>query len=242
MITNYRDKKKRLLLLDYDGTLTGFKNDPKDASPDVALFDMLDKISSDERTEVAIISGRDRETLEAWFGHKKYTLITDHGVWLRRKGKEWEMLERIKGDWMDSIRPVLEAFVDRTPGSFVEQKNYSLAWHYRKADAEMANIRTMELKMVLTGMTVNSGLSVLEGNKVLEVKSSSVNKGRACSRLVNDGAFDFIFAIGDDWTDEYMFDELPETSYTVKVGFQKTFARYYVASTGEVRKVLQSFI
>ncbi|HEU0137490.1 MAG TPA: bifunctional alpha,alpha-trehalose-phosphate synthase (UDP-forming)/trehalose-phosphatase [Flavobacterium sp.] len=241
MLNDYNDKNHRLLLLDYDGTLIGFKNNPKDASPDAALFDLLDNISSNDNTEVAIVSGRDRNTLENWFGHTNYTLITDHGVWLRRKGKDWDMLERPRNDWKENILPILETFVDRTPGSFVEEKEYSLAWHYRKADAEMANIRVMELKMMLTGMTINSGLSVLEGNKVLEVKSSSVNKGRACSRLVNEGDFDFIFAIGDDWTDEFMFEELPDTAYTVKVGYQKTTAKFYVSGTDDVRRLLEQF-
>jgi trehalose 6-phosphate synthase/phosphatase len=241
MLNDYNDKNHRLLLLDYDGTLIGFKNNPKDASPDAALFDLLDNISSNDNTEVAIVSGRDRNTLENWFGHTNYTLITDHGVWLRRKGKDWDMLERPRNDWKENILPILETFVDRTPGSFVEEKEYSLAWHYRKADAEMANIRVMELKMMLTGLTINSGLSVLEGNKVLEVKSSSVNKGRACSRLVNEGDFDFIFAIGDDWTDEFMFEELPDTAYTVKVGYQKTTAKFYVSGTDDVRRLLEQF-
>ncbi|MBF6607871.1 MAG: bifunctional alpha,alpha-trehalose-phosphate synthase (UDP-forming)/trehalose-phosphatase [Flavobacterium sp.] len=241
MMTDYKSAKHKLLLLDYDGTLTGFRNDPKDASPDAGLFARLDAIAANKNVEIAIVSGRDRETLESWFGHKNYSLITDHGVWLRRKSNDWEMLERLKTDWKDNIRPILESFVDRTPGTFIEEKNYSLAWHFRKADAELAHIRTMELKLVLTSMIANNALSVLEGNKVLEIKSSSVNKGRACSRLVAEREFDFIFAIGDDWTDEYMFEELPPEAYTVKVGFQKTVAKYYVSETADVRNLLELF-
>ncbi|MCB0436919.1 MAG: trehalose-phosphatase, partial [Mangrovimonas sp.] len=138
--------------------------------------------------------------------------------------------------------PILESFVDRTPGTFIEKKKYSLAWHYRKADPELAMKRAMELNTVLTSMTSNNDLKVLKGNKVMEIKSSSVNKGRATSRWLTKGPYDFIFAIGDDWTDEYMFDELPNKAYTVKVGSKKTKARYYVKDTENVRELLSRFV
>jgi len=238
----YSSPVKKLLLLDYDGTLVGFKNHPKDASPDEQLYTLLDTLAAQDDTEVAIISGRDRATLEAWFGHKDYTLITDHGVWLRKKGQGWESLERLKTDWKENIRPILENFSDSTPGTFTEEKDYSLAWHYRKADSDLANLRTMELKHVLTGLLANNALSVLEGNKVLEVKSSSINKGRAASRLTEGAGYGFILSIGDDWTDEYMFEELPDSAYTIKVGTQKTAARYFITDTGEVRRILTSLL
>ena len=234
--------KKRLLLLDYDGTLTGFKNIPSEASPDEALYNLLDGLSSIDNTEVALVSGRDRRTLEGWFGHKGYSLVTDHGIWLRKRAGDWEMLEHLKMDWKDSIRPVLENFADSTPGAFVEEKDYSLAWHYRQSDTELANIRMMELKPVLNALIANNPLTVLEGNKVLEIKSSNINKGRAATKLALDAGYDFIFAIGDDWTDEYMFEELPEDAFTVKVGLQKTGARFFVEDIGEVRPLLESFI
>jgi len=241
IILKFRKANKKILMLDYDGTLVGFKNSPKDTSPDAELFQILDRILENNNTEVVIISGRDRETLEGWFGHKEYTLITDHGVWLKRKEKEWEALENLKNEWKQNVRPIMETFVDRTPGAFIEEKNYSLAWHYRKADPELAKIRNMELKLVLTSLISNDALSVLEGNKVLEIKSSSINKGRASTRLLSGNKYDFIFAIGDDRTDEYMFEELPKKAFTVKVGDNKTLAKYYVNDIKEVRKLLNSF-
>ncbi|PZR19335.1 MAG: trehalose-phosphatase [Flavobacterium psychrophilum] len=134
----------------------------------------------------------------------------------------------------------MESFTDSAPRTFVEEKDYSVACHYRRADADLGNFRTMELKHVLTALLANNSLSVLEGNKVLEVKSSSsVNKGRAAARLTAEDGFDFILSIGDDWTDEYMLEELPYTAHTIKVGTQKTAARYYSKDTTEVRKILE---
>lgn len=233
--------KKKLVLLDFDGTLVGFKDNPKDCKPDAELFDLLDKIQAIEGVKLVIISGRDRETFEEWFAGKDYTLVTDHGVWLKEKDSDWMMLEHLKNDWMENILPVLETFVDRTPGTFVEKKKYSLAWHYRKTDPELAQTRTIELNTVLNSLIENHGLTVLKGNKVTEIKSSNVNKGRAASRLLTQDNYDFMFAIGDDWTDEYMFEELPYSAYTVKVGFKKTNAKYHVKNTAEVRELLETF-
>ncbi|MCX2679247.1 bifunctional alpha,alpha-trehalose-phosphate synthase (UDP-forming)/trehalose-phosphatase [Galbibacter sp. EGI 63066] len=242
IIGDHKNAESSLILLDYDGTLKGFHDNPKQASPDTTLLELLDKLNNKKNTDVVIISGRDKETFEKWFGNKNYNLITDHGVWLKKSDKDWEALERLKNDWMENIRPILETFVDRTPGTFIEEKKYSLAWHYRKADPELAQIRTIELNTVLTSLISNNDLSVLKGNKVIEIKSSSVNKGRAASRLLSTKNYDFVFTIGDDWTDEYMFEEVPEDAYTVKVGFKKTKARYYVKDTNEVRTLLQKFV
>lgn len=242
MLDAYSKAKRKLIFLDYDGTLVGFKNNPQDAKPDEELLQLLDSLNQQKNTDIVIVSGRDKETFQKWFGNKPYHLITDHGVWLKDINEDWQMMERLKTDWMENILPVLEAFVDRTPGTFIEKKKYSLAWHYRKTDPELAEKRTTELNTVLTSLTSNNDLTILNGNKVMEIKSSSVNKGRATSRWVTKDNYDFIFAIGDDWTDEYMFEELPKKSYTVKVGFKKTKARYYIKNPEEVRNLLHKFV
>lgn len=238
---SYIDAKKRLVFLDYDGTLAGFHNDPQKASPDEALYKLLDEISSQPNTDMYLISGRDKETFTKWFLPKKYNMIVEHGVWLSQDGKDFHMLENVKKDWMAKILPVLESFVDRTPGSFIEEKNYSLAWHYRNTDPDFGQKRAMELNTVLTSLIANDDLSVLNGNKVMEIKSSNVNKGRAAMRIYAEQDYDFVFAIGDDWTDEFMFQELPEESVTVKVGRQKTSAKYFVDNTKNVRDILARF-
>ncbi len=242
MVSDFENAKKNLLLLDYDGTLVGFTNNPQDASPDSDLIELLEKLDQLPNTDLVLISGRDRVTFQRWLSDYDFNLITDHGVWLKSKNKDWKMLEQVKTQWMENIKPILETFVDRTPGTFIEKKRYSLAWHYRKADPELAEIRTMELNTVLTSLISNNDLSVLEGNKVIEIKSSNVNKGRATSRLITAKHYDNIVAIGDDWTDEFTFEALPVNSYTIKVGSKKTKANYYIKDTNAVRELLVKFV
>ncbi|MDT0647303.1 bifunctional alpha,alpha-trehalose-phosphate synthase (UDP-forming)/trehalose-phosphatase [Zunongwangia sp. F260] len=239
LLETYKNAKSRILFLDYDGTLVNFADKPENAQPDEELITIIKKLANQENTEVILISGRDKDTLGRWWEDTPIDLISEHGTWVREKRADWVLSENVKNDWMEAVRPVIENFVDRTPGTFIEEKNYSLAWHYRKADPELGEIRANELSNVLKELISNHGLSVLNGNKVLEIKSSGVNKGKASNKKLRDQ--DFIFAIGDDWTDEYMFKELPEKAYTVKVGIKQTSARYYVEDTKKVRTILQAF-
>ncbi len=241
LVTEFQGAQRRVLFLDYDGTLAGFQNDPQKATPDQELYELLDQLNALPETDVFLISGRDKETFTKWFGKKKYSMIVEHGVWISQQGDPFRMLENVKNDWMGKIRPVLESFVDRTPGSFIEDKNYSLAWHYRNTDPDFGQKRARELNTVLTSLIANDDLSVLNGNKVLEIKSSNVNKGRAAMQMIARNDYDFIFAIGDDWTDEFMFQELPAEAVTVKVGRMKTQARYFVEGIGAVRGLLRHF-
>ncbi len=242
ILRDFKSAKKRLVFLDYDGTLAGFHNDPQKAGPDEGLYELLDQFQALPHTDTYLISGRDKDTFSKWFQHKNYHMIVEHGVWISRSGDDFSMMENVKKDWMGKIRPVLESFVDRTPGSFIEEKNYSLAWHYRQTDPDFGQKRAAELDTVLRSLIANDDLSILNGNKVMEIKSSNVNKGRAAMRIFAEEDYDFVFAIGDDWTDEFMFQELPETAVTVKVGRQKTQAKYYIDSIKNVRDLLSRFL
>ncbi len=234
----YTKAQKRAIFLDYDGTLTAFHKNPQEATPNEELYSILNKLIADERNTVTIISGRDRETLEKWFAEVPINLICEHGVWLRKYGEDWQTLTNVNNNWMPMIRPVLERFVDNTPGSFIEEKNYSLVWHYRKAEPEQSVIRANELKDELLDLVGNLNLEIMEGSKVIEVKSGGINKGIAANKFINNENFDYLMAMGDDWTDEYMFKELPNSAITVKVGIQRTSANYKLESVDAVRKFL----
>ena len=239
IISAYKSSKKALFFLDYDGTLTGFKDDPQKAMPDQQLYDLLDKLSGKENTKVVIISGRDRNTFDKWFQNKNFHLITEHGVWLKKIAGEWEFLIQNNNDWKSKIIHILEYYVDRTPGSFIEEKNYSLVWHYRKADSEQGQMRAIELKDELSNFTANDDLEIMEGNKVIEIKTRGVNKGQAALQFMQGNQYDFIAGIGDDWTDEYLFGVIPPEGVSIKVGTGKTSAKYHLADHIEVRQFLK---
>ena len=239
LIDDYFKSNKRLILLDYDGTLVPLVERPEKAKPDVELLKILSQLSREPRNEIIIISGRDKETLNRWFKNLNIGLIAEHGVWIKEKGKDWEMIGPLKNNWKDQIKPILELYVDRTPGAFIEEKGFSLAWHYRKADPDLAEVRARELKDALLHLTANLRLEVLEGSKVIEVKDAGINKGRAALKWLQREEWDFILAIGDDRTDEELFAILPSSAYSIKVGLVASQARFNVGSERDVRILLK---
>ena len=239
LIKDYINNKKRLLLLDYDGTLIPFFRRPEEAKPDEELLELLKQLSRDNC--LVIVSGRDKGTLDRWFGHLNLGLIAEHGFWIKDEGK-WQLIEPLSNEWKAEVRPVLQLYVDRTPGSFLEEKDFSLVWHYRNVEPELAKIRVNELKEALLTFATNYNLEVLEGNKVIEIKNSGINKGVAASHWLSKEDWDFILAIGDDWTDEYLFTALPEKSYTIKIGATPSRARYHLKSVSDVRRLLKKMI
>ncbi|MGD9993986.1 MAG: bifunctional alpha,alpha-trehalose-phosphate synthase (UDP-forming)/trehalose-phosphatase [Salinivirgaceae bacterium] len=237
----FADAKSKILFLDYDGTLQRFYNNPKDAIPDKDLVSLLNELSLIKNTELVLISGRDKDTLNEWFGKKDYTLIAEHGAWIKSGNTGWKARNTSHSKWKENIRPVLESYVDRTPGSLIEEKTNSLVWHYRKADIELGALRALELKNDVTNLISNQDLELLEGSKVLEVKVAGINKGNAALEYLQDKKPEFLMAIGDDWTDEFLFKELPDETITIKVGTDKSVAKYYVSDYQEVRELLKTF-
>ncbi|MEL6558208.1 MAG: bifunctional alpha,alpha-trehalose-phosphate synthase (UDP-forming)/trehalose-phosphatase [Bacteroidota bacterium] len=238
----YQNAAKRLIFLDYDGTLTGFHSDPLQSRPDEELKSLLNKLIDDEKNLVVVISGRGRDTLAEWLEEFDLEIIAEHGVWFLERGQEWQSAANLNDNWKEGIQQILDQYVDRTPGSFIEHKDYSLVWHYRKVETGLGEVRTRELASHLKYVTSNKDLQVLEGDKVVEIKNSNVNKGKAAAKLLAKYDADFVMALGDDWTDEDTFLAMPDHSVTVKVGNSASAAKFNVPSYLEVRSLLTKLV
>lgn len=236
----YLTSSNRVIFLDYDGTLVGFKSNIDLAFPDEDLYDILEQLTSDPANNVVIVSGRNYQTLEDWFGRMPMDIIAEHGAWQKRKDGEWQKLPGLYNQWKQEIRPILETYVDRTPGSFIEEKSYSLVWHYRKVEEGLGELRANELMNTLRFITADKGLQMLPGNKVVEIKNVEVNKGKVSLSWLENNDYDFIMALGDDHTDEDMFKALPDKAFTIKIGSNISSARYYLRDYREVRRLLRT--
>lgn len=241
LVDAFRTARQRLLLLDYDGTLVPFAPTPEAAAPDARLLELLGRLTGVERSDVVVISGRPRATLEEWLAPVGVGLVAEHGAWIRESG-EWATLAPLDAAWKERLRPVLEAVADRTPGSFVEEKDHSLVWHYRNVHPELAKLRARDLVESLGPLTEGAGLSVLEGDKVLEIRSSLVDKGRAAHRWMGRASYDFVLALGDDRTDEDLFDAAPPDAWTVKVGWGPSHAKFSLAGPEQARRLLADLL
>jgi trehalose 6-phosphate synthase/phosphatase len=242
IVDDYQKSVRRLILLDYDGTLIPFKDDPDEARPTNEIIRILRALARDERNETVIVSGRRRGTLDVWFGAIDVSLIAEHGIWLKSRKTHWTLIGSLDDRWKTQIKPILEIFADRTPGSFIEEKEYSLVWHYRRSDPKLARIRAGELKETIRQLTSNLDLGVLEGSKVIEIKNLGINKGRAVAKWLQKKQWDFIMAIGDDYTDEDIFRVLPKNALSIKVGLGLSEAKYTIQSPDQVGRLLKRFI
>ncbi|OMP78716.1 bifunctional alpha,alpha-trehalose-phosphate synthase (UDP-forming)/trehalose-phosphatase [[Flexibacter] sp. ATCC 35208] len=239
---DYKAAKERVIFLDYDGTLVGFQTNIDLASPDQDLIQLLTELTADPLNQVVMVSGRKYQTLEEWLGHLRLDLIAEHGAFQKKYGEEWQQLPGLTDQWKGDIAPILETFTDRTPGSFIEEKSFSLVWHYRKAEAGLGELRANELMNTLRYFAADKGLQLLPGDKVIEVKNVEINKGKATMSWLANRHFDFTLAIGDDHTDEDIFKALSHDAVTIKVGSQVSSARFYLRNHREVRAFLKSLI
>jgi trehalose 6-phosphate synthase/phosphatase len=242
----YLQSSRRLLIIDYDGTLVPFARRPQQASPPPAVLDLLETLASESGNRVALISGRSAENLERWFGNiPQLCLVSEHGAEIRTpSASAWKSLRpQPSTDWKATVMPILEHFVDRTPGSFVEEKKYALVWHYRMAEPEFGEWLANELVAMLEAMLAETELRAFRGEKIIEVKPVWLNKGEALERLLRDFPDpDFILAAGDDRTDEDLFERLPANAWSVHVGPGPTRASYVVTDVQFLRRMLELLV
>ena len=237
----YKKSEKRLLLLDYDGTLVGFNENPNKAKPTDSLLKLLEDMSNQKNTDIVIISGRPHLFLEEHFARLNLTLVAEHGLFIKLPQAHWHEKKGVSTEWKEHLLPILDTFTDNTPGTFIEHKKNSLAWHYRKTDPELGITRSVELKTVLSSLLPNE-LTLLDGNKVLELLPANINKSVVALDILNSKNYDFILVAGDDVTDENMFTNLPSEAFKIKVGKKKTAADYYTRNFLGFISLLQKLV
>ncbi len=242
VINGFKGADSKLVFLDYDGTLVPFYGSPGEAKPDEELTDLLKTFSAVPGTRLVLISGRKKEFLQKWFGMLKVDMVAEHGVWIKESGAEWQLIKPLTVDWKEKLRPYFERYVGRVPGSFIEDKEYSIAWHYRLADTELSSMRAKEFMDELMTITSNIGLKVVQGNKVVEVRNYGVDKGSAAARFLSKNKYDFIMGIGDDATDEDLFKALPQEAVSIRVGILPSYAKYNLKNPKDVRGFLKELV
>lgn len=242
----FRSAKTRLLLLDYDGTLVPYAKRPQDAAPPADLISLLGELARHPATTAAIVSGRSSADLEAWFGGVEgLWLAAEHGAVVRPPGRSvWENpYSGYSPGWKEEVSAFLGRYVDRTPGSFVEEKEFSLVWHYRMSDPEFGEWLANELVFDLEQILADKHLRVTKGQKTVEVKLAWANKGEVLNRLTRAApAPDFLLAAGDDATDEDLFARMPPTAWTIRVGPDHSRARFRLPGPEQFRLWLGGLI
>jgi trehalose 6-phosphate synthase/phosphatase len=234
--------KCKLILLDFDGTLVDFTSYPANTSPSEELLGLLKNIAGTAATRLIIITGRRKDDIERLIGHLPIDIIVEHGAKIREKGI-WRTLTSGRADWKEEIYPVLLQFNKISHDAYIEEKSFSLAWHFRNVEHQTGKANSQELINVLQPIVTKHDLRILNGKKVVEIISKFVSKGFATRYLTEKYRYDFILSIGDDTTDEDMFKVLNGLDYafTIKTGRGKTYAKYKLDNIRQVLKLLEQF-
>lgn len=234
----FKTARHPLILLDYDGVLEPFHHNPKNAEPPTNLKKLLVDLS--EHAHVVIISGRSKAELQEWFGELSLSLVAEHGAFSRKNGnKSWRSHYKAnRPEWREEVATLLARYAAKTPGAMVETKEASLVWHYRNAQPYASQKYLVVLRKLLKPIAIRYGLDVAMGNKILEVRPASINKGAAALSWIKPNT-DFLLAVGDDYTDEFMFSMLPPSALTIKVGSGRTVARYRMKDVETVLSLLK---
>nr|AAL91978.1 putative trehalose synthase [Solanum tuberosum] len=257
IVNAYIKSKSRAIFLDYDGTVMPQNSIIK--SPSANVISILNKLSGDPNNTVFIVSGRGRESLTKWFSPcRKLGLAAEHGYFLRwEREQKWEVCSQTSDfGWMQLAEPVMQSYTDATDGSCIERKESAIVWQYRDADSGFGFSQAKEMLDHLESVLANEPVAVKSGQHIVEVKPQGVTKGLVAEKVFTSLAVkgklaDFVLCIGDDRSDEDMFEIIGDAlsrniiSYDAKVfactvGQKPSKAKYYLDDTSEVVLMLDS--
>ena len=243
LIEKFHKAGNKLILLDYDGTLVDYKMAPQEATPSKKLLASLLKLNGSPNTKLVIISGRAYQDIDGFVGHLPIDIVAEHGAMIR-ENEIWKELVPDDEIWKQSVFPILNRATENCSGTFIEEKRFSLAWHYRNAEQETGFSASRKLITALSAKTQALNLKITDGNKVVEVKKKDIDKGKGTLYLLENNHYDFILSIGDDKTDEDMFEVLANNSnaYTIKVGDGDTLAKYRLENVQNVIVLLNELL
>jgi trehalose 6-phosphate synthase/phosphatase len=226
------------ILLDYDGTLVGLRPSPDEASPDPDLLRILATLALLPGVEVHVISGRRRDDMDLWLGSLPVGLHAEHGLWSRDARQARWVRRDVEAAWLDTVRGLMESRTLDVPGSFVESKDASLAWHYRNVPTAVGRRQAAALVGDLEEALADTSAAILRGSRVVEVRDSNTNKGLIVKDIEAAMPSARMLIVGDDVTDEDMFHAAPPDAVTVHVGTHASSARMRLMGPDQVRKML----
>uniref|UniRef100_UPI001CB977EF alpha,alpha-trehalose-phosphate synthase [UDP-forming] 6-like n=1 Tax=Erigeron canadensis TaxID=72917 RepID=UPI001CB977EF len=257
IVSAYKRTTTRAILLDYDGTL--MPQSSIDKSPTSSTIEMLNTLCRDKNNMVFVVSAKSRTTLVEWFADcEKLGLAAEHGCFLRlKRDEEWETCVQVEEcGWKQNARPVMTLYTETTDGSTIEDKETALVWSYEDADPDFGSCQAKELLDHLESVLANEPVTVKRGQSSVEVKPQGVSKGLVAKRLLTTmqerGMIpDFVLCIGDDRSDEDMFEVITSSVasgelfsqkaevFACTVGNKPSKAKYYLDDTVEIARLMQ---
>ena len=276
----YRNAHSRLLVFDWGGTLVA-ETDKVDklqayavsqghasrSGPTTALKELLVNLCSDIRNTVFVVSGKMLFSVQSFFGDiEGLGLGAEHGFYYKwpnehveddNSKSRWHTIHDVGSqEWKQAAKVLMDIYVQRTHGTYIEQKGMALIWQFRDADPEFGFLQSKELEENRRSLMNSYGVEVIRGGGVadgyIEVRPAGVSKGLFIQHALGtlkslDKEPDFVLAVGDDNSDEPMFEQIamlkPElATYSVTVGKKPSAAASYVDDVPGVLEMLSTLV
>ncbi|GMI72317.1 TREHALOSE -6-PHOSPHATASE SYNTHASE S7, trehalose-phosphatase/synthase 7 [Hibiscus trionum] len=253
----YLRSKNRAILLDYDGTVMPQTSHNK--APSAEVISIINMLSDDTENTVFVVSGRGKESLDKWFSPcKKLGIAAEHGYFMRWSSDvKWEVCgQSSEFGWKEIAEPVMKLYTEATDGSSIETKESALVWHHRDADPTFGSSQAKEMLDHLESVLANEPVTVKRGQYIIEVKPQGLSKGMVAEKIFTSMAesgrqADFVLCIGDDRSDEEMFEIISSaissgilssntSVFACTVGQKPSKAKYYLDDPAEVVNMLQA--
>lgn len=213
------------LLLDVDGTLLDFADDPQAVQPEASLVQLLHALQRQLDGALALVSGRSIDELDRLFERPRWAAAGLHGLQLRHADGSFRRLTMRAGQQQHMREQVL-ALAARFEQVQWEDKGMAVALHYRCAPAVWPLLHEAAQKLVLQ----LPGYELQPGDHVLEFKPCGMDKGRAVRELLARAPFNGRLPVylGDDLTDEHAFARVNrQHGLSIRVGSREpSLARF----------------
>lgn len=224
---------RALLAFDFDGTLAPIVADREAAFMRGTTSELFARVCA--RYPCAVISGRSVADVAARLGPAKVKyVIGNHGLEPGSNLREFEQQ-------VAHARPLLEAAALSWPGVDVEDKRYSIAVHFRASRAK----RLAREAMLAAVGRLPFAMRTVHGKLVINVvPERAPNKGDALLELRTKEAADVALYVGDDVTDEDVFQlHQPGRLLSIRVGESShSAAAYFLRNQREIDRLLRSLI
>jgi trehalose-phosphatase len=235
-----------LLALDFDGVLAPLVDDPAASAMTDAAVWALHELAGLDGVEIAIVTGRDAETLVSLADLPDGTrIVASHGGERGRVRVDDDGGAELVAEPLDldpelvelrgEVLREVEAIHAAHPDTKIERKPASVTLHTRGMDEHEARAVTTAL---LGGPAGLPGVRVISGHDMLEMSVLTVTKGDGVLDLRSETGADAILYAGDDRTDEDAFAVLDDGDLGIKVGDAETVAGFRVGDPDEFTVVL----
>ena len=268
---NYEKSHNRLLFFDYEGTLPSIYSNQYDdefiykgSRPTDEIISLLGELTADKRNKVFIIAEKGEKQIKDWFWNVKFLgLGAEHGfkytVNVIEKNKWIKILKNYDNEWINNCINIITPYTERYEGSYLDIKESSVVWYYSDCDQELGKSFASILSSELESLVKQYNLKIVNGKGFIEVIALGINKGYFISYILKKQIRkkripDFILCIGDDTSDEKMFDYLNKKEieikkysknvvlYPITVGKKPSKAKYYVENPKNVKEMINIFV